>query len=152
MMGLSLLLLSVQSNSLPLPLSVQILTQILLQFQFRDQSPNKHAPDCFFLFLFFINPNICVGLPFFYLVTILYCSDIVWSENLCAHFFCFLPILDREFYFFGFLPIFLLGIFSFSLLFSFLNFYFLGFHAFILFSNCNISLYFIFYAITCNCC
>ena len=36
--------------------------------------------------------------PFFfvYLVTILYCSDIVWSKDLSAYFFCFLPILDRE--------------------------------------------------------
>jgi len=34
-----------------------------------------------------------------YLVTILYCSDIVWSKDLSAYFFCFLPILDREFSF-----------------------------------------------------
>ena len=38
-----------------------------------------------------------------YLVTILYCSDIVRSKDLSAHFFCFLPILDREF---SFLPLF----------------------------------------------
>jgi len=48
--------------------------------------------------------------PFFpYLVvTILYCSDIVWSKDLSAYFFCFLPIFDREFsfFFFCFLPIF----------------------------------------------
>ena len=48
--------------------------------------------------------------PFFfvYLVTILYCSDIVWSKDLSAYFFCFLPILDREFFFlfFCFLPLF----------------------------------------------
>ena len=35
-----------------------------------------------------------------YLETILYCSDIVWSKDLSAYFFCFLPILDREFSFF----------------------------------------------------
>ena len=34
-----------------------------------------------------------------YLVTIMYCSDIVWSEDLSACFFYFLPILDREFSF-----------------------------------------------------
>ena len=47
--------------------------------------------------------------PFFfvYLVTILYCSDIVWSKDLSGCFFCFLPILDREFSFlFCFLPLF----------------------------------------------
>ena len=49
--------------------------------------------------------------PFFfvYLVTILYCSDIVWSEELFAYFFCFLPILARDFsflFFFCFLPLF----------------------------------------------
>jgi len=38
-----------------------------------------------------------------YLVTILYCSDIVWSKGLYAYFFYFLPILDREFSFFFFL-------------------------------------------------
>jgi len=39
--------------------------------------------------------------PFFsYLgMTILYCSDIVWSKDLSAYFFCFLPIFDREFSF-----------------------------------------------------
>ena len=39
--------------------------------------------------------------PFFfvYLVTILYCSDIVWSEDLSAYFFFFLMILDRDFSF-----------------------------------------------------
>ena len=49
---------------------------------------------------------------FVYLVTILYCSDIVWSEDLSAYFFCFLPILDREFsflpFFFSFIGIFFL--------------------------------------------
>ena len=34
-----------------------------------------------------------------YLVTILYCSDIVWSKDLSGCFFCFLPILDWEFFF-----------------------------------------------------
>ena len=34
--------------------SFQILTWILLQFGFQDQSPNKHAPDCFFLFYFLL--------------------------------------------------------------------------------------------------
>ena len=46
---------------------------------------------------------------FSFLVTILYCSDIVWSKDLSACFFCFLPIFDREFYFpffFCFLSIF----------------------------------------------
>ena len=38
-----------------------------------------------------------------YLVTILYCSDIVWSKDLSAYFFCFLPIFDREFSFLSFL-------------------------------------------------
>ena len=42
-----------------------------------------------------------------YLVTILYCSDIVWSKDLSAYFFCFLPIFDRELsFFFCFLPLF----------------------------------------------
>jgi len=40
---------------------------------------------------------------FVYLVTILYCSDIVWSKDLSAYFFCFLSILDREFSFLLFL-------------------------------------------------
>ena len=37
--------------------------------------------------------------PFFlYLVvTILYCSDIVWPKDLSSYFFCFLPIFNREF-------------------------------------------------------
>ena len=40
-----------------------------------------------------------------YLVTILYCSDIVWSKDLSAYFFCFLPIFDRKFsFFFAFSP------------------------------------------------
>jgi len=42
-------------------------------------------------------------------VTTLYCSDVVWSKDLSAYFFCFLPIFDREFSFFFsfcFLPIF----------------------------------------------
>ena len=38
------------------------------------------------------------------LVTILYCSDIVWSKDLSAHFFCFLSILDQELSFLFFLP------------------------------------------------
>ena len=33
------------------------------------------------------------------LVTILYCSDIVWSKNLFVYFFCFFSIFDREFFF-----------------------------------------------------
>jgi len=39
--------------------------------------------------------------PFFscLLVTILYCSDIVWSKDLSVYFFCFLPIFDWEFFF-----------------------------------------------------
>ena len=42
-----------------------------------------------------------------YLVTILYCSDIVWSKDLFGCFFCFLLILDQEFSFlFCFLPLF----------------------------------------------
>ena len=47
--------------------------------------------------------------PFFscLLVTILYCSDIVWSKDLSVYFFCFLPIFDRKFFLlFCFLPIF----------------------------------------------
>jgi len=41
------------------------------------------------------------------LVTILYCSDIVWSKELSIYFFCFLMIFDREFFFLVcFLPIF----------------------------------------------
>ena len=43
---------------------------------------------------------------FVYLVTTLYYSDVVWSKDLSTYFFCFLPILDREFSFFCFLPIF----------------------------------------------
>ena len=34
-----------------------------------------------------------------YLVTILYCSDIVWSKDLSVYFLCFLLIFDREFSF-----------------------------------------------------
>ena len=41
----------------------------------------------------------CGFLFLVYLVTILYCSDIVWSKDLSGCFFCFLPILDREFSF-----------------------------------------------------
>ena len=42
-----------------------------------------------------------------YLVTILYCLGIFWSKDLSGCFFCFLPILDREFSFlFCFLPLF----------------------------------------------
>jgi len=39
--------------------------------------------------------------PFFpcLLVTILYCSDIVWSKDLSIYFFCFLPIFDQKFFF-----------------------------------------------------
>ena len=33
-------------------------------------------------------------------MTILYYSDIVWSKDLYAYFFCFLPIFDWEFSFF----------------------------------------------------
>ena len=41
-----------------------------------------------------------VSFPFFvYLVTILCCSNIVWSKDLSAYFFCFLLILDQEFSF-----------------------------------------------------
>jgi len=71
-----------------------------------------------------------------YLVTILYCSDIVWSKDLYAYFFYFLPIFDREFSFFllslnlwleifsfCFLPILLIGNF---LLFSFFFVFFRG--------------------------
>ena len=36
-------------------------------------------------------------------VTTLYYSDIVWSKDLYAFFFCFLPIFDREFSLFFFL-------------------------------------------------
>ena len=55
-------------------------------------------------------------LPFVHLVTILYCSDIVWSNDLSAHFFCFLSILDQElsfliFFSFVLSPILWLGIF-----------------------------------------
>ena len=42
-------------------------------------------------------------LIFVYLVTILYCSDIVWSNDLSAHFLYFPSILDREFSFLPFL-------------------------------------------------
>ena len=69
--------------------------------------------------------------PFFFsLVTILYCSDIVWSKDLFACFFCFLPIFDRQFSFFSrFLPLFdwefPLFVFSHS-------FYFLSFFCFLL--------------------
>ena len=49
-----------------------------------------------------------VSFPFMFTsVTILYCSDIVWSKDLSVYFFCFLPIFDQEFFFlFCFLPIF----------------------------------------------
>jgi len=45
--------------------------------------------------------------PFFYLVTILYCSDIVWSKDFSAYFFCFysnpwLGIFFLLFFFFFF--------------------------------------------------
>ena len=54
----------------------------------------------------------CVFFLLVYLVTILYCSNIVWSKDLSACFCCFLPILDREFSFFFLLsPTLLLGIF-----------------------------------------
>jgi len=32
-----------------------------------------------------------------FLVTILYCLDIVWFKDLSTYFFCFLPIFDWEF-------------------------------------------------------
>ena len=35
-----------------------------------------------------------------FLVTNLYCSNIVWSKDFSVYFFCFLPIFDREFSFF----------------------------------------------------
>ena len=56
--------------------------------------------------------------PFFpYLVvTILYCSDIVWSKDLSAYFFCFLPKFDREFSFFFAFSESSLGIFFFCFL------------------------------------
>lgn len=57
-----------------------------------------------------------------YLVTILYCSDIVWSKELSACFFCFLPILDREFFFLSFF----FFAFSHSLIGNFLSFFFLS--------------------------
>jgi len=76
-------------------------------------------------------------LLFVYLVTILYCSDIVWSKDLSAHFFCFLSILDREL---SFLPFFafshsLIGNFPFFSFFAFShsligNFPFFSFLAF----------------------
>jgi len=60
------------------------------------------------------------GFPsfFVYLVTTLYCSDIVWSKDLSAYLFCFLSILDREFSFLSFLLSFnlWLRIFSFCFL------------------------------------
>ena len=51
---------------------------------------------------------------FVYLVTILYCSDIVWPKDLFGCFFSFLPIFDRElclFFFFVSSPFLGLGIF-----------------------------------------
>ena len=55
---------------------------------------------------------------FVYLVTILYCSDIVWSKDLFAYFFCFLPILDLEFSFFFAFSQSLIGNFLFFFVFS----------------------------------
>ena len=46
---------------------------------------------------------------FVHLVTILYCSDIVRSKDLSAHFFCFLSILDQELSFLLFSPFFFLS-------------------------------------------
>ena len=64
---------------------------------------------------------------FFFLVTILYCSDIFWSKDLSAYFFCFLSILDQE--------SFLLLLFCFLPLvdweFSFLFFFFFSFFRFL---------------------
>ena len=71
----------------------------------------------------------CGFLSFFfvYVVIILYCSDVLWSIDLSAYFFCFLPIFDREFSFFFFsflLSLNLwLGIFSFSSFFFWLKAY-----------------------------
>ena len=69
-------------------------------------------------------------LPFFpYLVvTILYYSDIVWSKDLSAYFFCFLPIFDREF--------------SFSLLFLFSSDHWLGISFFCFLSILDRELFF----------
>ena len=50
-----------------------------------------------------------------FLVTILYCSDIDWSKNLSACFFCFLPIFDRGFSFLFAFPLSLIGDFLFLL-------------------------------------
>ena len=70
----------------------------------------------------------CGFLSFFivYLVTILYCSDIVWSKDLSAHFFCF---LDQEL---SFLP-FSSSFFTFprSLIGNFLSFLFAFSHSLI---------------------
>ena len=64
---------------------------------------------------------------FVFLVTILYCSDIFWSKDLSAYFFCFLLILDQE--------SFLLLLFCFLPLvdweFSFLFFFFFSFFRFL---------------------
>ena len=66
-------------------------------------------------------------LLFVHLVTILYCSDIVQSEDLFAHFFCFLSILDQELSFLLLLLFFLLFFtFSHSLIGNFLLFFLLS--------------------------
>ena len=60
--------------------------------------------------------------PFFffvYLVTILCCSDIVWSKDLSTYFFCFLPIFDQELSFFFTFSHSLIGNFPFLLFFLF---------------------------------
>jgi len=68
---------------------------------------------------------------FVYLVTILYCSDIVWSKDLSGCFLCFLPILDRKFSLFFLLsPTLWLGIFF---LFCFLPFFDWEFYFFVFF-------------------
>ena len=79
-------------------------------------------------------------LLFVYLVTILYCLDIIWSNDLSAPFLCFPSILDRKFSFLPFLPptlwfrnfhSFLFFAFSHSLIWEFSFFSFLAFsHSF----------------------
>ena len=51
--------------------------------------------------------------PFFfvYLVTILYCSDIVWSKDLSTYFFFFRSLIENFSFFFLLSPTLLLGIF-----------------------------------------
>ena len=87
--------------------------------------PHSHSPLLLFLFCFCLvrgekvtdaqdfgwqskgEDHFKSWFPFFsyLLVTIQYCSDIVWSKDLSVYLFCFLPIFDREFFFlFCFLP------------------------------------------------